>query len=400
MRTQQIDLSGERLSFGPAPSRRLWGIAVFLMGLVAAAWIPNSGASMPVEVIWAICGFFVLFGYWIAFDASRIELHPPSGSYRRVRGPWPFRRRTDRALSEFDRLALEVTPEIDVYGEERQSRSLFMEGVSTRLPLFRHLDNSDSFLAAEKVAAALGWPPPTEVIVTRSRRPLIQRGITFGAWGVMLCLAALLVWPARSKPRARPAAAPSMPPLMRRYDGAGSHSRRAQALYFQRQFKEAEKEYRRALELAPGTPDYLNMLAYALAEQNKLQEALQVAQMALKAAPQDWMIIDTVAEMHQRRKEWATAAAFYERALKGTPGGGINETQCKYGETLIELGRKSEAIRQLIRASGGIERPWADRAREALARLGVHVSPQRSLGPIEAPIQGTARPALRRPVLQ
>ena len=399
MRTQQIDLNGERLSFGPGPSRRLCGIAVVIAGLIAAALIPYSGTSLPVGLIWAICGICLLFGYWMAFDASKIELHPVSGSYRRARGPWPFTRRIDRALSEFDRLALEVTPEMDVYGEERQLRSLFMEGVSLRLPLFRHLDTPDTVQAAEKVAAALGWPAPAEVIVTRSRRPLIQRGITYGAWGVMLCLAIILVWPARSAPRRRSVAATSLPLAMRRDDGAGSHSRRAQALYFQRQFKESEKEYRRALELAPGTPEYLNMLAYALAEQNKLQQALQVAQKALKAAPQDWMIIDTVAEMHQRRKEWATAAAYYESALRRTPGGGKNETQCKYGETLIALGRKGEAVTQLTRALGG-ERLWADRARVALARLGINAGPQRRLGPIEAPIQGTARPTVRRPVLQ
>ena len=101
------------------------------------------------------------------------------------------------------------------------------------------------------------------------------------------------------------------------------------------------------------------------------------------------MITDTVAEMYQRRKEYSTAAAYYERALQQSGSTAIGETQCKYGETLLELGRRREAVDQLQRAVGTYERRWAVRAQNVLRRIGEPIHVIVPSGPMAAPLQQT-----------
>jgi tetratricopeptide (TPR) repeat protein len=153
--------------------------------------------------------------------------------------------------------------------------------------------------------------------------------------------------------------------------------------YFrQGKYGESEREYRFALKISPGQPDFLNMLAYAVAEQGRLDDALETAKAALKAAPDNWMIIDTVAEMYQRREQYATAAAYYEQALQGPRNPEKAETHCKYGETLIGLGRREEAVFHLQQGAAAYDPRWAVRSRQALQSLGVEVKPIYPGGPM------------------
>ncbi len=112
----------------------------------------------------------------------------------------------------------------------------------------------------------------------------------------------------------------------------------------------------------------LNAEAYRLANSGQLDLALQTAKRAVRLAPTDANITDTLAEMYQRKGSYKQAAVFYKKALQ-LPGGQANpETHEKYGETLAKLGRKQEAVAQLqIAARSGDT--WGARAQAALQQL-------------------------------
>src|SRR5262249_11784342 len=71
--------------------------------------------------------------------------------------------------------------------------------------------------------------------------------------------------------------------------------------YSQRQYKSAETWLRRAVASNPSDFNAYNQLAYALAQQNKLDQALVAAQTALRLSPNSGNILDTVGEMYQRK---------------------------------------------------------------------------------------------------
>lgn len=123
------------------------------------------------------------------------------------------------------------------------------------------------------------------------------------------------------------------------------------------------------------TADDYNNLAYAYANQGKLDLALNAARTALRMAPQNGNILDTVAEMHQRRKEYRQAATYYALAISRQPNGGMTETHEKYGETLIALGDKANGIRHLQTAARDARSPYGARALQQLQKLGARSSP-------------------------
>ena len=123
----------------------------------------------------------------------------------------------------------------------------------------------------------------------------------------------------------------------------------------------------------------LNTQAYTFAGQGRLREALKVAYQAHAAAPNEAYILDTVAEMHQRLKEYSQAETYYKRALS-RPGGAVAETYVKYGETLLALKRREEAIQQFQQGAMRDYGTWGAKARSHLTRLGV-----------TAPTPGTSR---------
>lgn len=123
--------------------------------------------------------------------------------------------------------------------------------------------------------------------------------------------------------------------------------------------------------IQPQTANDYNNLAYTYANQGRLDLALQAANQALTLAPQDGNILDSVAEMHQRRKEYRQAAGFYALAVSRQPNGGITETHEKYGETLLALGDRANAVRHLRTAAQDMRSPYGARAVQQLQRLGI-----------------------------
>ena len=121
----------------------------------------------------------------------------------------------------------------------------------------------------------------------------------------------------------------------------------------------------------PMTANDYNALAYTYANQGKLDLALNAARNALRMAPQDGNILDSVAEMHQRRKEYRQAASYYALAISHQPNGGMTETHEKYGETLIALGDRANGIRHLQSAAADTSSRYGVLARQQLQKLGV-----------------------------
>jgi tetratricopeptide (TPR) repeat protein len=116
-------------------------------------------------------------------------------------------------------------------------------------------------------------------------------------------------------------------------------------------------------------PEALNLLAYAQAEQNKLDQALATAEAALKAARGSANIIDTVGEMHERRREFTKAESYYADALSRMSPFESCETHTKLARTLIALHRPAAAIPHLNMALRYPQQPWADLAAHLLRSI-------------------------------
>ena len=76
-------------------------------------------------------------------------------------------------------------------------------------------------------------------------------------------------------------------------------------------FDEAHQEFKDALALVPDLSRGHHGLARALASQNKLDEALNEAQLALKLSPRDEEIHHTVGAIFERMRRYEQAAAAY-----------------------------------------------------------------------------------------
>ena len=85
----------------------------------------------------------------------------------------------------------------------------------------------------------------------------------------------------------------------------------ADALWSAGLFDEAHQEFKDSLALVPDLSRGHHGLARALASQNKLEEALNEAQLALKLSPRDEEIHHTVGSIFERLRRYEQAAAAY-----------------------------------------------------------------------------------------
>src|SRR3954470_13460219 len=93
----------------------------------------------------------------------------------------------------------------------------------------------------------------------------------------------------------------------------------ADALWSAGLFDEADQEFRDALALVPYLSRGHHGLARALASQNKLDEALNEGQLALKLAPRDEEIHHTVGTIFERMRRYEQAAAAYTNYVNLLP---------------------------------------------------------------------------------
>src|SRR5262249_12659378 len=138
----------------------------------------------------------------------------------------------------------------------------------------------------------------------------VDRTIQVAAWTGMLTVAVLMLIPVIREGRSfRPFGQRGSMTGVYRWYGNGNERD------FRGEFRGAEEAFRQAIANRPNNPLAYNMLAYSLADQKKLKEALVASEKAMSLARDNGMIIDTVAEMHQRLGEFELAACLYEEAL-------------------------------------------------------------------------------------
>jgi tetratricopeptide (TPR) repeat protein len=112
---------------------------------------------------------------------------------------------------------------------------------------------------------------------------------------------------------------------------------------------DAERAYRRAIELAPSSPVPLNNLAWLLAtEGGDTKEAVALARRAVSLAPDNWSLQDTLGWAERAAGNLEAAEAALRRATELGPGAAAPHLHL--GTVLAERGNPTEARRALERA--------------------------------------------------
>jgi len=113
-----------------------------------------------------------------------------------------------------------------------------------------------------------------------------------------------------------------------------------------------ESSLRKLIEIQPEHAHAYNALGYSLADRNqRLPEAQELIEKALKLAPDDSFIIDSMGWVLYRRGKLKDSLAYLRRAYAGRPD---PEIAAHLGEVLWALGERSEA-----------EHVWGDATKES-----------------------------------
>jgi len=113
-----------------------------------------------------------------------------------------------------------------------------------------------------------------------------------------------------------------------------------------------ESSLRKLIEIRPEHAHAYNALGYSLADRNqRLPEAQELIEKALKLAPDDSFIIDSMGWVLYRRGQLKDSLSYLRRAYAGRPD---PEIAAHLGEVLWALGERSEA-----------ERVWGDATKES-----------------------------------
>ncbi|MCI4662747.1 MAG: tetratricopeptide repeat protein [Neomegalonema sp.] len=115
------------------------------------------------------------------------------------------------------------------------------------------------------------------------------------------------------------------------------------------EWQRAEGDFQQALELSPGQPDVLNYMGYSLVEMGmRLQEARDMIERAVEAAPERGYIIDSLGWVLYRLGDYEEAVAKLQIAVEKDPVEPVINDHL--GDALWKVGRKMEARFQWKRA--------------------------------------------------
>ena len=110
----------------------------------------------------------------------------------------------------------------------------------------------------------------------------------------------------------------------------------------QKQWPQAEADFRQALVLSPQEPSVLNYLGYSLIDKNeKLDEALAMVKKAVELKPNDGYIVDSLGWAYFQLRDYEAAVAQLERAVDIKAGDPIIAEHL--GDAYWRVGRKLEA---------------------------------------------------------
>jgi Flp pilus assembly protein TadD len=132
-------------------------------------------------------------------------------------------------------------------------------------------------------------------------------------------------------------------------------------------FDEMEALLRKVIEIKPDYHHAYNALGYSLAERNqRLPEAKQLIEQALKLAPGEPFIVDSLGWVEFRLGNLAEAAKLLRQAHTGRPDA---EIAAHLGEVLWASGAEEEA--RSVFAEAARREPGNEALRETLDRLKV-----------------------------
>lgn len=393
MITPQTDAYAPVVKFGmPAHERSSTAaLAIFLaVGGMASwvFWIVPFGLRAAVTAGLLISA--IAFGVR-AFRIHAVEVDIHAQQYRSVSGLLLFAK--PQAYDLDQRMQLRYSTCIafnPVNGQPEEKCDAWIYSGNQRLPLLLGWKSvtAPEFLGllAERLAA------PVERLDHASGRRVWSSAVGSAlAWASVIGVFAVMFWPILSGKRPfRSAWAVPTITGTRQIPQSEIKFSDAVVLYRQNRFVEAEQLLQESIEQGKDRSEAFNMIAYCLAGQKRMDEALKTAKRALSYSPESGNIIDTVGEMHELRGEYKLAVEWYLKALsKPTLLAPQAETHAKLGRSLLALGRQQEAVVYLKEAARFPQAPYGQIAVEILRRLGEEL-PQPSLG---------ARRGVRRVVL-
>ncbi len=131
---------------------------------------------------------------------------------------------------------------------------------------------------------------------------------------------------------------------------------------------EAEKVYRKIVEIDPKFSPALNNLAWILAEKGEIEEAFILAQKAREQAPHNPFILDTYGWIQFKRGSYDLAISAFQNALDQHPD--FLPARYHLALALLKKGRKAEAIEELEKVvKSPLKYPEKQRAKELLESL-------------------------------
>jgi tetratricopeptide (TPR) repeat protein len=307
----------------------------------------------------------------LLWDES-LEIFPQERTYVYRRGFWLVRRRRQGRADDFRRLVLQAVEHTLASGERERMLMLRLQTCWGEAILWKTEEEEEARDSAVRLAArlhlALQELPAIGPGAVRPSRVASRLTAGLVATG-LLCVLLAMTWPVLNGTKKLRLPSLAIPDSTR---GRGSrvpiyHPYRVGVeAYYRGDYAEAEKLFRQASDASPGDPDPQNMLAYALAGQNRMEEALKAAMEAHRRAPAAGYIMDTVGEMHELRREYLKAAEWYRKALDRMTEDESQETHAKYGRTLLALGKLKEARTHLEYAARNRRTRWGTMAHELL----------------------------------
>lgn len=355
--------------------------------LMLPAYLGPTGYTPYLTFAGCVC---VAASLLVLLWKSTLTLDLKTRAYCKETGFFPLRRKRSGNLPSEVRLRCIIKGSRDLYGQPKSlyTLRLLFPTDSRALPetqpqymtVLRRAPEAFALMIAGHIVDRLHIPMERERSKSVAAKAISAKATLAVLWTVMFGVVAVMLWPILSgaRPLIRPA-----PPWVD-YSNKGRKVERVFSagydLYQQKRYKEAEAAFRQMAEENPeqeGKANALNMLAYSLAAQHRMDEALKTARLALQHSPDSGNILDTVGEMHELRHEWKDAARYYEQALLHLATDQTTETHGKYGRTLLALHRDREArlhLEEAARAPWG----WGPQAREILQKLDPDYKPSPS----------------------
>lgn len=367
-------LESDRLRFGLPVWYRRTGWLAALSGVALLALyllLPVSEQTWrPATIVGAVA--LLLLASGLLLWKESLEILPQERTYLYERGFWLLRRRRRGGMDDFRRLVLQAAEHTLASGERERTLILRLQTLWGEAILWKTEEEEEARDSAVRLAARLHLAlQESPVSGSEARRPdRLASQLTAGLVGAgLLCVLLAMTWPVLSGSKRLRLPSLSVPEFSRgrgsRIPLYNSYNAGIDA-YYRGDYAEAAKLFQQASDASPGDPDSQNMLAYALAGQNRMEEALKAAMEAHRRAPRAGYIMDTVGEMYELRREYTEAAKWYRKALDTMSENESQETHAKYGRTLLALGRQKEARTHLEYAARNRRSRWGAMAHDLL----------------------------------